>query len=159
MPTGRGAVIAPAARFGTLVGVPLASIARSSSTSPLRQRPGLVAAQHVQAAQVLNGSQAFDDHENDDERIRKQVRELNQPGQPPDGNGLIRAVLDETSGGFLFGCYAYCPDCQDKGLKTIARDKEEWRIRGYCPQGKSFADWVRGRRGPDAVIRVERAKE
>jgi hypothetical protein len=66
---------------------------------------------------------------------------------------------DETSGGFLFGCYAYCPDCQDKGLKTIARDKEEWRIRGYCPQGKSFADWVRGRRGPDAVIRVERAKE
>jgi hypothetical protein len=57
------------------------------------------------------------------------------------------------SGGFLFGSYAYCPDCAVKGFKDIRKHKEDHRIRGFCGS-ESFADFVRRMRGPNAGIKV-----
>lgn len=56
-------------------------------------------------------------------------------------------------GGFLFGSYAYCPECAVQGLRTIKAYKEEYRIVAMCGE-ESFADFVRRMRGPDAYIRV-----
>jgi hypothetical protein len=58
------------------------------------------------------------------------------------------------SGGFLFGSYSYCPKCAERGLAEIKRCNEEHFIHGFCPEGESFADWVRRMRGPDSFIRV-----
>jgi hypothetical protein len=56
------------------------------------------------------------------------------------------------SGGFLFGSYAIGPCCAQK-WEDRARDYGELdHIRGRCPEGVSFADWVRGMRSPDAAI-------
>lgn len=60
---------------------------------------------------------------------------------------------DPRSGGFLF---------QSKGVGPCRAAVREVSIRGYGeesfirarPEGVSFADWVRGMRGPAAVIRV-----
>lgn len=61
---------------------------------------------------------------------------------------------DARSGGFLFGSYAYGPCCADERLRSIRGYGEEWNIRARCPDGASFADWVRGLRGPDAAITI-----
>jgi hypothetical protein len=58
------------------------------------------------------------------------------------------------SGGFLFGSNSYCPDCAPRALEDIKRFHEEEYIRATCPEGESFADFVRRMRGPDAYIRV-----
>jgi hypothetical protein len=47
------------------------------------------------------------------------------------------------SGGFLFGDKAVCPTCAPKSLASIKSYGEERYIRGTCPEGKSYADWVR----------------
>jgi len=47
------------------------------------------------------------------------------------------------SGGFLFGSNAVCPDCVTKMIKTIKEYKEEKYIKAWCPDNKSFADWIR----------------
>lgn len=49
---------------------------------------------------------------------------------------------DET-GGFLFGRKAVCPHCQERLMRDIKKYNEEHYIRGYCPEGISFADWIR----------------
>lgn len=46
-------------------------------------------------------------------------------------------------GGFLFLSKAICPECAPDYEKCIAEHGEEHHIRGRCPVGKSFADWVR----------------
>lgn len=56
------------------------------------------------------------------------------------------------SGGFIFGSYAYCPDCAASALNEIQQDGEEHRIRSRCPENRSFADFVRNYRGADATI-------
>jgi hypothetical protein len=63
-------------------------------------------------------------------------------------------TADPRSGGYLFGSYAVGPCCAERYEVSIRGYGEEWNIRGRCPEGTSFADWVRGLRGPDAAIRV-----
>lgn len=63
---------------------------------------------------------------------------------------------DTRSGGFLFQSKAVGPCCAEKSLVSIRGYGEERFIRGRCPDGVSFADWVRGLRGPDAAVRVSR---
>ena len=50
------------------------------------------------------------------------------------------------SGGFLFQSKATCPTCAPGMMKKIKSYGEEHFIRGECPDGVSFADWVRGMR-------------
>lgn len=63
---------------------------------------------------------------------------------------------DPRSGGFLFGSYGYGPCCAAEGMESIHRYREEHFIKAYCPDGVSYADWIRGLRGPDAQIVVRR---
>ena len=46
-------------------------------------------------------------------------------------------------GGILFGSYAVCPRCSDKVETDAKKFKEESHIKARCPEGVSFADWVR----------------
>ena len=62
---------------------------------------------------------------------------------------------DPRSGGFLFGSYGYGPCCAEKQLASIQGYGEEDSIRGWCPPGMSFADWIRDVvREPDAAIMI-----
>ena len=61
---------------------------------------------------------------------------------------------DARSGGFLFGSYAVGPCCAERYLATVKGYGEERFIRARCPEGVSFADWVRGMRGPGAAITI-----
>jgi hypothetical protein len=63
-------------------------------------------------------------------------------------------TADHRSGGFMFGSKAAGPCCAEAFLERVKGYGEEWNIRAWCPPGVSFADWVRGLRGPNAVIRV-----
>lgn len=49
----------------------------------------------------------------------------------------------DVSGGFYFSSYAYCPDCAERGLRTIKGNNEQHLIHGFCPNNISFADWIR----------------
>lgn len=57
-------------------------------------------------------------------------------------------------GGFLFESKAIGPCCAARREASIRGYGEERFIRARCPEGVSFADWVRGMRGPGAAIRV-----
>ena len=61
---------------------------------------------------------------------------------------------DPRSGGFLFGSYGVGPCCSERYLASIRGYGEEWNIRGWCPAGVSYADWIRGLRGADAAITI-----
>jgi hypothetical protein len=61
---------------------------------------------------------------------------------------------DPRSGGYLFGTYGVGPCCSARHEAMVAGYGEGWNIRARCPDGVSFADWVRGMRGPDAAIRI-----
>lgn len=63
-------------------------------------------------------------------------------------------TADTRSGGFMFGSKAVGPCCAEKSEASIRGYGEEWNIRARCPEGVSFAGWVRGLRGPDAAITV-----
>lgn len=58
------------------------------------------------------------------------------------------------SGGLLFQSKACCPDCAPKVEASARSYGEERFIRGRCLEGVSFADWVRGMRGPGAAMTV-----
>jgi hypothetical protein len=60
----------------------------------------------------------------------------------------------DLSGGFMFGSYAIGPCCADAYEARARGYGELGHIRARCPEGMSFADWVRGMRGPDPVITV-----
>ena len=62
---------------------------------------------------------------------------------------------DTRSGGFLFGSYAVGPCCAERYLATVKGYGEERFIRARCPEGVSFADWVRDMRGPEAAIVIK----
>lgn len=49
----------------------------------------------------------------------------------------------KVSGGFLFQSKAVCPDCAPNYEASAKRYSELHFIRARCPEGKSFADWVR----------------
>lgn len=61
----------------------------------------------------------------------------------------------DESGGFIFGSYGYGPCCADRMMQTIRRYAEEHLIRAHCPEGVSFADFIRQYRGPDAAIQIK----
>lgn len=62
-----------------------------------------------------------------------------------DGCGADMTYSDE-SGGLLVGSYAYCPRCQGETEKGLRKYNEEYLIEHRCPEGLSFADWVRSLR-------------
>lgn len=85
----------------------------------------------------------------------QQALDSSSPAVIPLGRNVFCDSCDEDmtddprSGGFLFGSYAYGPCCADKRLRSIRSYGEENHIRGRCPEGVSFADWVRSMRtGP-----------
>jgi len=49
-------------------------------------------------------------------------------------------------GGFVFGSYAICPDCEKQELISIKKLNEERYITSICPDNMSFCDYVRGLR-------------
>jgi len=61
---------------------------------------------------------------------------------------------DPRSGGYMFGSYAVGPCCAERHEAMVRGYHEEHFIRVRCPVGVSFADWVRGMRGPDAAITI-----
>ena len=84
-----------------------------------------------------------------------------KPGtEIPQGRLVFCDICDQdytdsdAQGGFIFGSYAYCPSCAAKRLPEIESYGEKGHIRAFCPEGKSFADFVREYRGPDATISV-----
>lgn len=48
-----------------------------------------------------------------------------------------------TSGGLLFQSKAACPSCAPRIQREAEGHGETNFIRARCPEGKSFADWVR----------------
>src|SRR5258708_3980192 len=73
-----------------------------------------------------------------------------------------QCTADYTSrddrGGIIFGSNAFCPTCTPKMLVDVARHHEEHFIRARCPADKSFADFVREYRGPDAYVRITKGR-
>lgn len=63
-------------------------------------------------------------------------------------------TADTRSGGFMFGSKAVGPCCAERSEVSIKGYGEEWNIHGRCPEGVTFADWIRGLRGPDAAITI-----
>lgn len=57
-----------------------------------------------------------------------------------------------VSGGILFQSKAVCPDCTPRILKSVRDHGEEEFIRGTCPPGQAFADYIRALRGGDNTI-------
>ena len=49
----------------------------------------------------------------------------------------------DDEGGILFQSKAICPACAPYWLQGAATYGETHFVRGRCPPGKSFADWVR----------------
>lgn len=58
----------------------------------------------------------------------------------------------DDSGGFLFGTYAYCPDCAKSRMANIRSYNEEKYIKAHCPPNMSYKDWVLQLRGGDNRI-------
>lgn len=50
----------------------------------------------------------------------------------------------EESGGAVHDGWAWCPDCLKKGNRE--RDMRKYKTAMWCPEGISFADWIRGLR-------------
>ena len=61
---------------------------------------------------------------------------------------------DTRSGGYLFGSYAVGPCCAVRHEAMVRGYHEEHFIKSRCPEGVSFAEWVRGMRGPESAIRI-----
>lgn len=55
----------------------------------------------------------------------------------------------KESGGLIFESKGICPDCTPGLMKSVKQYEEEHYIRAICPEGKSFADFVREYRGPE----------
>jgi hypothetical protein len=49
----------------------------------------------------------------------------------------------ESGGIFGFSTKAICPECAPKILADAERYGEMKYLKARCPEGKSFADWVR----------------
>lgn len=57
------------------------------------------------------------------------------------------------SGGILVGSHAWCPTCEPAALRNMQEHNEMHLLKGKCPEGVSFADWVRQLRGGDNKIK------
>ncbi len=82
------------------------------------------------------------------------------PAEIPLGRTVLCDSCDEDltddprSGGFMFGSYAIGPCCAERREASARGYGEEWNIRARCPEGASFAGWIRDLRGPDAAITI-----
>jgi hypothetical protein len=99
-----------------------------------------------------------------DEFRRAQDEALANGGAVPAGD-LVLCDIDSTdltgdsrSGGYMFGSYAVGPCCAQAHEARVRGNGEQWNILSRCPDGVSFADWVREMRGPDAVFKVTRLR-
>jgi hypothetical protein len=99
------------------------------------------------------------------EEFRSAVDEaMANGGSVPVGDLVLCDFCDEDltgdprTGGFLFGSKAVGPCCAERSLASIKGYGEEWNIRARCPEGVSFADWVRGMRGPGAAVTVTKLR-
>jgi hypothetical protein len=83
-----------------------------------------------------------------------------QPADIPVGDVVLCDIdstdltADPRSGGYLFGSYAVGPCCAASHEATVRGYGEESYINARCPEGMSFADWIRSVRGPHAAIRI-----
>ena len=59
-----------------------------------------------------------------------------------------------VSGGLLFQSKATCPECAVRMMPDIRKFGEEHFIRKRCPDGVSFADFIRGIRGSNNCVTV-----
>lgn len=62
------------------------------------------------------------------------------------------------SGGMVFESKAICPSCMPQWVASAMKYNEGHAIRARCPQGMSFADFIRAYRGPNAAITVTAPK-
>jgi len=60
----------------------------------------------------------------------------------------------DDSGGLLFQSKAACPVCAPGILKSAKQYGEERFIRSYCPEGKSFREFVLGLRNGNNAVRT-----
>ncbi len=58
------------------------------------------------------------------------------------------------SGGLLFQSKAICPTCAPATEKDAKKYGEDDLIRGRCPEGMSFREWVIGLRGGNNTVRT-----
>lgn len=83
------------------------------------------------------------------------------PGTPVDIGAIVvcdscsdDCTTSTVSGGFIFGSSGYCPKCAPSFLKTIQQYNEEHFIKARCPEGQSFADFIRAYRGGNNTVVV-----
>jgi hypothetical protein len=97
-----------------------------------------------------------------DEFRRAQDEAMANGGSVPVGDLVLCDFCDEDlttdsrSGGFMFSSMAAGPCCAAEKEKSIRGYREERFITARCPEGVSFADWVRAMRGPNAAFKVTR---
>ena len=60
----------------------------------------------------------------------------------------------DAQGGLLFGSKACCPECAPRVEASAKRFNEDYDIRGRCPDGMTFKDWVLQLRGGENTIKV-----
>jgi hypothetical protein len=86
-----------------------------------------------------------------------------KPGEPQPVGEIV--VCDDCSadytnrpdsGGFIFQSKAICPVCAPRWRRLIALYGEQRFIRAVCPEGQTFAAFIRAWRGPNASITVHR---
>ena len=63
-------------------------------------------------------------------------------------------TLKDQSGGIIFESKAVCPSCVKRLMPDVEKYWEAHLIRAKCPEGVSFANFVRQYRGDDASIMV-----
>lgn len=88
---------------------------------------------------------------------------IENPGQRIDIGRFVVCDLcnkDHTDlpdqGGFIFCSKGVCPACAPSFLAEVQKCREEDAIKATCPPGVSFADFVRGYRGGNNTIRVQK---
>ena len=68
-----------------------------------------------------------------------------------------KEFTDSTEqGGIMFGSKALCPTCAVGCEKSAAKYGESHHIKARCPDGMTYADWVRDvlRGGNDGTIEI-----
>lgn len=59
-------------------------------------------------------------------------------------------------GGFMFGTYAACPECAPGMYADALKCGEKHLIGEGCPDGVTFADWIRELRGDNNSIVIQK---
>jgi hypothetical protein len=93
-------------------------------------------------------------------RAQAEALASGRPAEIPVGDVVLCDIdstdltADTRSGGYLFDSYAVGPCCAERHLASVRGYGEEGHITARCPEGVSFADWIRQWRGADAAIRI-----